>query len=155
MSSLGFWIVTGVGGAILLYSIAIYTHSYWRDRKLHNPRIIVLFTIIGFALISTPYWNKMRGNTPGGYGFELSKEKQEQEMEVFVSTKKPSVDKLPPGNPVIIVFNNFNEKFQKFRNEPDEQKRASMLPSLYGEYQGTSTAVSDAIKYYKIIDLTK
>ncbi len=146
MSALGFWIVTGVGVAMLLYSIVIYTHSYWRDRKLHNPRIIVLFTIIGFALISTPYWDEMGGKIPGGYGFGASREKQEREMEVFVSTSKSSVDKLPPGNPVIIIFNNFNAKLQEFHKEPDEQKRASIFPDLYDEYISTSTAVNDALK---------
>ena len=153
MSSFGFWIPIGIGGAILLYSIVIYTHSYWHDRELRNPRIIGILMFIGFALTSTPYWDEMGAKIPGGYEFEASR--KQQEMKDFVSTKKPFVDKLPTGNPNVIIFNNFNSKLQEFHKEPDEQKRASMFPRLYDEYIGTSTAVEAAIEHYKIIDLTE
>jgi len=155
MTSFGFWIPIGIGGAILLCSIVIYIHSYWHDRKLRDPRIIGILMFIGFALTSTPYWDKMGAKIPGGYEFEASRKQQEQEMKVFVSNKKPLVDKLPPGNPNIIIFNNFNSKLQEFNKEPDIQKRSSMLPDLYNEYVSTSTAVEAAIEHYKIIDLTE
>ncbi len=155
MTSFGFLIPIGIGGAILLYSIVIYTHSYWHDRELRNPRIIGILMFIGFALTSTPYWDEMGAKIPGGYEFEASRKQLEQEMKVFVSTRKPFVDKLPLGNSTIIVFNNFIGSLQEFHKEPDAQKRASMFPHLYDEYIGTSTAVDDAIEHYKIIDLTE
>jgi hypothetical protein len=155
MSSFGFWIPTGIGVVILLYSIVIYTHSYWHDRELRNPRIIGILMFIGFALTSTPYWDEMGAKIHGGYEFEASRKQQEQEMKIFVSTKKPIVDKLPPGNPNIIIFNNFNSKLQEFHKEPDVQKRSSMLPDLYKEYMSTSTAVEAEIEHYKIKDLTE
>lgn len=153
MSSLGFWIVTVAGGTMLLYSIVIYTHSYRHDRKLHNPSIIFLFAVIGFALISTPHWDNMRAGTPK-YGFAVSREQQEREvkgMEVFVSTSKPSVDKLPPGTPAITIFNNFYTSLQEFLKKPDTSK----FYDLRNEYVGTSTGVYKAIETYKIIDLTE
>ncbi|MCP4253461.1 MAG: hypothetical protein GY775_08630 [Candidatus Scalindua sp.] len=155
MSSLGFIIVTSAGGLLLLSSIGIYIHSYLHDRKLHNPKILVLFAILGFILVSTPHWDKLQGKAPGGYEAELSRDKQEQEMDTFVSTKKSVVDKLPPGNPIIVVFNNFNKSLQEYHKETDEQKRASMLPRLYDKFIGTSTAVINTTKQYKIIDLTE
>ena len=148
MSSLGFWIVTGAGVTTLLYSLVIYTHNhYWYDKKLHNPSIIGILIIISFVLISTPYWDNMRAGTPG-FGFAVSRKQQEQEikgMEGFVSILKPSVDKLPPGNPVITTFNNFNASLQEFHKELDEQKRTSKFYDLRDQYISTSTAVIDAI----------
>ena len=120
MTGFGFWIPIGIGGAILLYSIVLYTHSYWHDRELRNPRIIGILMFIGFALTSTPYWDEMGAKIPGGYEFEPSRKQQEQEMKVFVSTKKRvaamylSICSMYEG--MLRLLMRFFSVSQKFRN---------------------------------------